>query len=297
MKQLSNDTIPAAPAKRSGRARIGLLALAVVFAVLGGIGFQYYHSVQARRAADAKAAVALSGSTTTVLNGLRSPVEIRFYSLLDPASTPDALRAYAKRVDAVLAEYERAGNGNIRVVRYDALTDANANAATADGIHSFNREKGEACYLGIAASSDGQTKSIAELSPDWEQALESDLSRVVAQVNETKAPAAAPGNVSAGELAAAEQANQANPALASASLSDGTQMLRDAALAEFKKAVAEMQERTQQAEQSVSQGTSPADVAKQLEKIRAEQTQKMQEITARLHNQIVAFQQSRTAGH
>jgi hypothetical protein len=296
MKQLSNDTLPATRTKRCARTGIGLIAAVLLFAALGCIGFQYYRSVKAQRVADANAA-ALSGSTTAVLNGLKAPVEIRFYSLLDPVSTSDSLRAYAKRVDALLAEYERAGNGKIRVVRYDALTDASANAATADGIHSFNREKGDACYLGIAARSDGQKESIAELSPDWEQALESDLSRVVAHVNEAKASAAAPANVSASDLAAAEQAIQSNPALASASLADGTQMLRDAALAEFKKAVADMQARSQQAEQTVSQGTSPADVAKQLETIRAEQTQKMQEISGRLHNQIVAFEQSRTASH
>lgn len=286
----------ASRAKQEGKARIGIVAAVALFVVLGCVGFQFYRSANVPAPVGANPEPALSSATSAVLSGLKSPVEIRFYSLLDPASTPDSLRAYAKRVDELLAEYELAGKGNVRVVRFDSLSEANADAAAKDGIHVFNREKGEECYLGIAIVSGDQKQSIAELSPDWEQALESDLSRAVAGVSETKTAAPSPASISSSDMMAAEKVIQSNPALASANLEEGSQILRDAALAELKAAVAEMQQRTQQAEQSLNNGSSSADVARQIDQIHAEGTAKMQEIAARLHNELEALQQSRKAG-
>jgi len=189
MKELS-------PNKAPGKAQIGLVVALLFFAGLGALAFQHHRSVQARKAAVAATEVALLPSTETVLNGLKSPIGIHFYSLLDPASTPESLRAFSERVSRLLAEYERVGNGKVLVVRYGEINDANSKAAAADGIHSFNREKGDACYLGIAAVRAGQRESLAELSPDWEQALESDLSRAVARVNEAVPPGTTAANVS-----------------------------------------------------------------------------------------------------
>ena len=298
MKPIS-DPNPAR-GRQPGKVRIGLVV--AILTVLVGLAFQYHRYAQTKKTAEAlaaeNAAKALLPSTEAVLNGLKSPIEIHFYSLLDPASTPESLRAFADRVNLLLAEYERNGNGKIRVVRFDEMTDANAKAAAADGVHSFNREKGEASYLGIAAVRDGQRETMAQLSPDWEQALESDLSRAVARVNEMTPPDATAPNVSANELAMAQKAIASNPKLASATLEEGTQMLRDQALAEFKAAVTEMQNQTSAAEQRLAQGAaSETEIAGQIQKIHAEQTARMQEITARLHDQLAALAQNKNAVH
>jgi hypothetical protein len=183
-------------------------------------------------------------------------------------------------------------------VRYDEINDANSKAAAADGIRAFNRDKGDACYLGIAAVRDGQRESIAELSPNWEQAVESDLSRAVGRVNEAVPPGTTPANVSDSEIKTAQAAIDSNPALATATLEQGAQILRDQALAEFKAAVADMQARTKAVEERLSQsGVSESDVASDIQKIRAEQTAKIQEITARLHDQLAALAQSKGPGH
>ena len=284
--------------KQHARVRISWLVAVLFLSVLGGFAFQHYRHAQARTAALENAATALSPSTEAVLNGLKAPIEIRFYSLLDPGSTPASTRAFAERVNQLLAEYERTGNGKIRVVRFDEMTDANARAAAADGIHSFNREKGEACYLGIAAVRDEQKQAMAELSPDWEQALESDLSRAVARVNEMTPAGAIPANVAPTEVAAAEKAIESNPKLASATLAEGTQMLRDQALAEFKAAVTDMQNQAAAAEKRLAEGGgSQSEIASEIQKIHAEQTAKMQEITGRLHNQLAALTQTKSAAH
>jgi hypothetical protein len=69
-------------------------------------------------------------------------------------------------------------------------------------------------------------------------------------------------------------------------------------MAEFKAAVAEMQAQSQAAEQRLAQGSaSESEIASQIQKIQAEQTAKMQEITARLHNQLAALARDKGAAH
>jgi len=116
-----------------------------------------------------------------------------------------------------------------------------------------------------------------------------------AQRSRATPPAATAANVSANELAAAQKAIESNPKLASATLEQGTQMLRDQALAEFKAAVTEMQNQTQAAEQRLAQGAgSESEIAGEIQKIHAAQTAKMQEITARLHDQLAALAQNKS---
>jgi hypothetical protein len=300
MKELASQTHPA----KAGKSRPGrilfVFALIITAAIAGT--FQYSRHVRAQKAAAQQeaenAASTLLPSTKAVLGGLKSPIEIRFYSLLDPATTPESTRAFAERVSRLLANYQRDGNGKVHVVRVDEMSDANAKSAAADGIHSFNREKGEASYFGIAAVRDGQKEAMAELSPEWEQALESDLSRMVARVNEMAPPNATPANVGGSELAAAQNAVASNPALANASLEQGTQLLRDQALAEFKAAVTDMQSQQKAVEEKLAQGgASESEIASAIQKIQAEQTAKMQEITARLHNQLAALTQNKNTVH
>lgn len=289
----TRSAIPAR-AREHGAARPGLLLAILALAVFAAIGFEYYRAAQARKTAAQSTAGNLSSSTSTVLNELKSPVEIRFYALLDPRSTSESMRAFAGRVDQLLAEYERAGNGKIHVTRINEINDANSEAAAADGIHGFNRDKGDTCYLGIAAERNGQKETMAELSPDWEQALEPDLSRVVQRVNEMTPPGAAPANVSDSEIAAAQKAIAANPNLATATLDEGKQILRDDALTQFKAAVTDMQNQIAAVEDQVKQGTlSAADAGKQIEQIRATQTAKIQQITGQFHDQTAAFAQSK----
>ncbi len=293
-KSLSN--LISVRTRQEAQVKVGLVVAVFIFTLLGVGGFQYYRHARTQSEPTPNAVPTLLPGSRAVLDALKSPIEIRFYSLLDSASTPESLRAFAERVNQLLAEYEREGKGKVHIVRFEEMNDDNAKAAAADGVHSFNREKGEACYLGIAAVRDGQKETMAELSPDWEQALESDLSRVVGRVNEMAPSGATAANVSATEMAAAQKAIESNPALASASPDQAEQLLREQALAEFKAAVTEMQNQTRAAEQRLAQGsTSQAEIAGEIQKIQAAQTAKMQEITARLHNQIAALTQNKNA--
>lgn len=66
------------------QARVSIVLLILVFLGLAAGAFWFYRHDPAR----IFGGVALSDNTKTVLQDLNSPVEIRFYSLLDPASVP-----------------------------------------------------------------------------------------------------------------------------------------------------------------------------------------------------------------
>ena len=76
-------------------------------------------------------------------------MEIRFYSVLPPGSAPESLQDFSRRVDHLLSEFQSANDGKIHVIRNSSTSEANADAAAADGIHPFNLDKGDACFLGI----------------------------------------------------------------------------------------------------------------------------------------------------
>lgn len=90
--------------REGGEVQLPVLVLAV--AILAIIGGAFWYLGARSEAPDApETGVRLSGTTKRALNGLRSPVEIRFYSLLGETGSSDSLRAFSGRVDQLLAAY------------------------------------------------------------------------------------------------------------------------------------------------------------------------------------------------
>lgn len=289
--------------------RVRALLLAVVCFLLGlGLGAFWLDRSTGRSAvtvnggADGQQLSALSESTRAVLQRLDSPIEIRFYTLLDPASVPDSLQAFAGRVDQLLSECRREANGKIKVTRYDSQSDSSANAASADGLQPFNLDKGDACYLGIAVVHKGQKESLPQLSPEWEQALPSDLSRAIVRLIHASSPTRPAAATSQIDPAATEEVKRTIPNLASVSVEDGTRILREAALKDFKAAANEMEIQVKEAQQRLNQardGGSDAEqqaAMKHLRQVQADQAKKLQQIAASSQAQIEALQQLKRAG-
>ncbi len=241
---------------------------------------------------------ALSAATLAVLQRLGSPVEIRFYSLLDPGSVGEDRREFAGRVDQMLARYEQAAGGKIKVARVNTISDAAANAAEADGLKGFNRDKGEVCYFGLAVASGGHKENVSSLAPEWEPALESDLSRAIAGVEAGDSPLPPMAKASG---AALESVRRAIPNLGAVSVEEGSRQLRAAAAAQFKKTGQEMEDRVKQAEQRYLQaqsGQSPTEqeaAAKELDQAKKEQAAKLKEIAMEAKAQVEALQQIKAA--
>lgn len=300
MRPPSADGAGSSTASRtSQQARIRISTLLLVVAIVGlGVGaFWYYRTAEKRAANTDQAADWLSDATKAVLQRLDSPIEIRFYSLLDPASVPDSVKAFSGRVDQLLSAYQREADGKIQVVRYNSLSDSNAAAASADGMRPFNLDKGDACYLGIAVTRNGQKESLPSLAPEWEQAVEFDLSRAIERLINLPQAGKPIADSSKPDPAVTEAVKRAIPNFASVSVEDGTRVLREAALNEFK-AVAREEAKAKAAQQRLERAQTEAEqqaAMEQLQQFQAEQTEKLQQIAARLQAQITAFEQLKGA--
>jgi hypothetical protein len=267
----------------------------------------------------------LSDSTKAVLSRLDSPLEIRFYAILDSATVSEALTAFASRVGQLLSAYQQEAGGKIKLIRFDAQANLDPSAAAADGIQAFNSslkqsrlsqsqsaavadgiqafnlDKGEACYLGLTLAYKGRKESLVRLAPEWAQALEPDVTRAIARLLEAPQPYTVKGAVSQVNTAAVQEVKALIPDLATVSVEAGKQILQDAALKDFSAAVKEMETQLKEAEKGVTQaqnGGSEADqqtARKHLQQVQAEQTEKLKQIAARSKAQIDAFQQIKAA--
>lgn len=266
-----------------------------------GISAYWFHRTAGKSAGgtvESTTGPALSDATRAILGKLTSPVEIRFYSSLDPASVPAETRDFATRVGELLAAYQSDAGSRLKVSRMTA--DIDPRAAAADGITPFNQDKGDACYLGVAVSCGAQKESFARLSPAWEAALESDLSRAIERVTR-EVPSTRGGGaiaaVSAPSAATVETLKSNLPNLATISVEEGTQKLRDAALEKFKAAAAELQTKLAEAQNELARAqttgsTEAVDAArKHLQQVQSVQTEKLKAITAGLQEQLEALQQ------
>jgi hypothetical protein len=295
MKSSTSNNSPTTNLQKTGSYGGRLLILVPVFFLLGagltGVWFKY-----GRSAAGSLVPGQLSGSTLTLLRQLDAPVEIRFYSVLPPGSAPEPLQAFSGRVDQLLSEFESANDAKIHVTRNISMAGANADAATADGIHAFNLDKGDACFLGLAVVSGNHKESLPQLQPEWEPALEFDLARAILHVTATPAAAA----VKARAPVSPEITNavvRLIPDLQGTSLEDGTRILREAAVNDFAAAGAEMEKQLQQAQQQLADAQSGQSEAaqqgamKHLQDVQLEQGERYKQIAARLQAELDLFQQ------
>ena len=247
--------------------------------------------------------IALSENTKAVLGRLDAPMEIRFYALLDAATVPGSVSAFAGRVGQLLSAYQQQAGGKIKVTSVNLQSNAGANAAVADGISAFNQDKGDACYLGIALVLNGKKEALPHLSPEWEQALEPDLTRAIARLLDATRASTAPIAVDQMNTNAIEEVKALIPDLSTVSVVAGKQILQDAAYKDFAAAAKEMQTQIKEAEQRVTQaqnGGSDAEqqaALKHLQQVQAEQAEKLQQIAAKSKAQIDGFQQLKAAAH
>jgi len=278
---------------------LGLLLLGVVF---GGL---WYFRTQPQTEPKvtpgnetSPAQVGLSPSTLTVLHDLKAPVELRFYCSLTPAGADSGLPAFGQRVTRLLSEYEQAGEGMIQVIQQDPVTNADAQtSAKADGITPSMLNAGGVCYLGLAVVQGNRTERLPQLDPAWEPALESDISRAIARV--TKIPVQPRQSEEQVQAAAAAQREVEGiiPNLASVSVEEGTQILRDAYLQDFlatlkttQPEIDALQQRMQQLQDQMSDADRES-FLEQLQQLRARQKKQLDELAARVEAQVAALEQ------
>lgn len=245
----------------------------------------------------------LSEISKAVLARLEVPLEIRSYAVLDPATVPDSVMAFSTRVEQLLAAYQQEAGGKLKVTRFDSQSNLNPSAGEADGIQAFNLDKGDACYLGFALAYKGRKESLPRLSPEWEQALEPDLTRAITRLLEAAQPTIVAVPISQMNTAAVQEVRALVPNLADTTVEAGKQILQDAALRDFTAAVKQMEAQVKAAEQRFAQaqtGGSEADqqdARKYLQQLQGEQTEKLKQIAAKSKAQMDALQQLKAAPH
>lgn len=239
----------------------------------------------------------LSEATLAVLRGLKAPVEIRLYSSLTPGGQPARLAAFAARVEDLLGQYEQAANQKLRVLRRNPGADSDAQAAAAaDGVTPWTLDGGGVCYLGLAVAQGGRIEPMQQLLPEWEDALESDVTRAILRVTQAPPPAATRQSPEAA-AAALRAVEEKIPNLASVSLEEGTRILREVTVQEFIAAVKETQPQIDALEQrmrEVEGSLSDADrqrLLDQLSTLQARQQERIEQITGELETQIAALEQ------
>src|ERR1035441_1904932 len=167
---------PRSTARPPGR-RAPVLAL---FFFLAGVGLTVAWFEYGKSGLSGQSGAGLSRSTLDLLRQLNAPVQIRFYSVLPAGTASQSLQDFSQRVDLLLSEFQNANPAKIQVVRNVSATGADA--AAADGLRPFNLEKGEACFLGVTVAIGDRKESLAQLQPEWESALPSDLARAILRV-------------------------------------------------------------------------------------------------------------------
>lgn len=128
-------------------------------------------------------AYTLSAGTKAILTKLDTPVVVRFYCTQSDTAMPVFLKAYAQRVEDLLAEYRQHAHGQLEIKKFDPKPDSDAEeSATLDGVEGQMANTGDKIYLGLAVSCLDEKVPIPFLSPDREKLLEYDLSRAISRV-------------------------------------------------------------------------------------------------------------------
>jgi hypothetical protein len=299
---------PLAVARDCGGSRVVLLLL--VGLLLGAAVGAYWGLQRGRAAAgvvgepamDLTADGGLSATSRRVLAQLNAPVELRFHAAFGESQGAQPWQAFAARVEVLLQAFAAAGDGRIVVVRSPATPAVRARtAAVADGMELFNLGRTEA-FCGIAVVSGQQRAVLPRLSPDWEAALELDLSRAIARAAGSAAPGALVVNPARVDPAVTEEVTRALPDLATLTVEEGTLKLRAAAVDEFKAAVEKMNAEMARMQARLARaqvGGSESDVAavrQELLELQTAQAEAMSEISRRAQARVEALQQLKGAG-
>lgn len=302
------------PARRGGSATAAvqlrwLVIGAIIFLVAGG-WFYWRQTKQpvVEVVVPVAPGVTLSESTTRILSGLDSAIELRLFAPAADAVLPADLGGYLARVESLLAEYERVAAGKLRLVKSDPQTDRAAKAAAgAAGVVPFASESGEIVYLGLTVGAGARIESIAPLAPEWEAALESDVSRAIARVTAkqiTRSVAAAnqsPATPAPIDPVISEELLRAFPDLAAQPFDAVAKIMRERTLEEFKIAAAETQAKVTEAQKSLAEAQAQKSEAavlaaqKILQRVQADQTGKLNGITAQLQERITVLEQLKAA--
>ncbi len=132
----------------------------------------------------------LSGGSRQLVHKLSRNVDLMFFFNSSAPEVPAPLKQYARQVEDLLKEYERASDGKIRLLKYDPKPDSDAeDLAQRYGVEGqMLPPAGPVLFLGLVAVSGGQQTVLPILDPRNEETLEYNITRMIYRVTRINKP-------------------------------------------------------------------------------------------------------------
>ena len=166
-------------------------ALAFVLLFVGLVLVNYLaSSIPARLDATAESIYSLSPGTKKLLGKIEEPVVLDLYFSKDATGLPIAYKNYAARVTEMLRQYVRASHGklSLNVINPQADTPQEEKATAAGLTPQVSQQGGEQFFFGLVVTQADQQKNIPAFTPQREQFLEYDLSKLIYGVQQLDKP-------------------------------------------------------------------------------------------------------------
>ena len=169
----------------------GSKTLAIALLFIGLVLVNYLaSSVPARIDLTAENIYSLSPGTKAMLGKIEEPVTLELFYSRDASGLPIAYKNYAVRVEEMLRQYTRASGGRLTLDVINPRPDTpDEERATAAGLTpQVAQTGGEQFFFGLVATQADQQKTIPAFTPQREQFLEYDLSKLVYGVQQFDKP-------------------------------------------------------------------------------------------------------------
>ncbi len=169
----------------------GSKALAIVLLFVGLVLVNYLaSSIPARADLTAESIYSLSPGTQSMLGKIEEPLTLDLYFSKNATGLPIAYKNYATRVEEMLRQYARAARGKITLNLINPRPDTpEEERATAAGLTpQVAQTGGEQFFFGLVATQADQEKNIPAFTPQREQFLEYDLSKLIYSVQQFDKP-------------------------------------------------------------------------------------------------------------
>src|SRR5688572_16963543 len=171
--------------------KFGSKTLTIVLLLVGLVLINYLaSSIPVRLDATAESIYSLSDGTKAMLAKIEEPVSIGLYFSRDASGLPIAYKNYAARVQEMLRQYVRASRGKLTLNVVNPRPDTpEEEKATASGLTpQLAQQGGEQFFFGLIVTQADQQKTIPAFTPQREQFLEYDLSKLVYSVQQLDKP-------------------------------------------------------------------------------------------------------------
>ena len=167
--------------------KFGSKAVAILILFVGLVLINYLaSSLPVRFDATAESIYSLSPGTRTMLGKIEEPVTLELYFSKDANGLPIAYKNYAARVQEMLRQYVRASHGKIvlNVINPRPDTPEEEKATAAGLTPQMSKQGGDQFFFGLVVIQADQQKNVPAFSPQREQFLEYDLSKLIYSVQQ-----------------------------------------------------------------------------------------------------------------